>query len=177
VKDKKLQVVFLIAAVLTILTTQCYRPPAELETIEIGQAAPQFMLRDLDGREVSLEQYKGKIVILDFWATWCGPCRVTMPMLDRLQEEYSGKLVLLAVNQLEPKNMVREYVLRENLSSRVLLDEDGSVGSRYEIEKGIPLQVIIDQNGIAQYLTVGVPRATGVAGLEDSIKAEINKLL
>jgi len=160
---------------------QCSRPPAEPGTIEIGQPAPQFTLQDLDGREVSLNQYKDKIVILDFWATWCAPCRMTMPMLDRLQEQYSGKLVLLAVNLNEPKNMVREYVLRESLSSRVLLNEDGSVGSQYGVI-GIPMQVLIDQDGTVQYLMTGIvrsddPEVDPILVMEARIKAEINKLL
>ena len=95
-----------------------------------------------------------------------------MPTLDRLQEQYSGKLVLLAVNLNEPGNIVREYVLRENLGSKVLLDEDGSVGGQYGVG-GIPMQVVIDQNGKVRYLqTEGA-----IPGWDSAIRAEINKLL
>jgi len=171
VKDKKLLIVFFIAIVLMPLSMQCYRPVQETGPLEVGQAAPAFALQDLEGNDVSLEQYKGEIVILDFWATWCGPCRMTMPMLDELQDQYSGKLALLAVNLNEPKDVVREYVMNEGLGSRVLLDEDGSVGALYGVI-GIPMQVLIDQNGTVQFIMTGVG-----PGMDSKIRAEINKLL
>ena len=137
--------------------------------MEVGKAAPQFTLKDLTGREVSLDDYKGEIVILDFWATWCGPCRIAMPMLDDIQKEYSGKLSVVAVNLQEKKGVVREYVLAEGLHSEVLLDEDGSISSQYGVA-GIPTQYLIDQKGIVRYIAEGVenPRVW---------RDEINKLL
>ncbi|MEJ2110221.1 MAG: TlpA disulfide reductase family protein [Acidobacteriota bacterium] len=183
-KDKTLLAVLFIAIILLPLSMQCYRPPAEdAGPVEIGQPAPQFTLRDLDGKTVSLDQYKGKIVILDFWATWCGPCRMSMPMLDAIQDQYKGKLVLLAVNVNEPKDIVRDYVVNGNLGSRVLLDEDGSIGGLYGVI-GIPTQVVIDQNGTVQFIESGFdpgleagPGREARPGTEDRIRAEINKLL
>ena len=169
VKDKKELIVCLVAFLMLVIGVQCSLPPSATGTVEVGQAAPPFNLKDLSGREVSLDQYKGKIVILDFWATWCGPCRMTMPMLDKIQEEYSGKLSVLAINLQEPKNMVREYVLKQNLSSRVLLDEDYSIGTRYGTS-AIPTQFLVDQNGIVRQIWTGYYPAA-------QIKAEINKLL
>ena len=135
-----------------------------------GQAAPRFELSDLDGRTVSLAQLRGKIVMLDFWATWCGPCRISMPILDKLQKEFSDDLVLLAVNLLEPRDLVREYVARQNVRSRVLLDPEGKVMRQYESES-IPMQVIIDQEGVVQLVNIGLsPR------MEDQLRGEINRL-
>lgn len=164
-------IVFLAVILLLILTAGCYQPSAELGSVAVGQAAPGFSLKDLEGKEVSLDQYRGKIVVLDFWATWCGPCRQTMPILDAIQEQYRGKLVLLAINLQESKDKVREYVLGENLNARVLLDEDSSVGSLYGVS-GIPMQVIIDQNGTIQRLVTGFG-----PGMEYQMKKKIDQLL
>jgi thiol-disulfide isomerase/thioredoxin len=136
----------------------------------MGGPAPQFELSDLEGRKVSLAQFRGKIVMLDFWATWCGPCRFSMPILDRLQEEFSNEMVLLAVNLREPRDVVRDYVARRNVRSRVVLDLEGDVGEEYE-SASIPMQVIIDQEGVVQHVSVGlIPR------MEDQLRTEINRL-
>ena len=83
--------------------SRCKRPATEPgAAVQIGQAAPQFKLPDLKGREFALDQYRGKIVLLDFWATWCGPCRMTMPLLEKLQHEFPDDLTLLAINLQDP---------------------------------------------------------------------------
>src|SRR5437867_4307714 len=148
---------------------QWFRRSDGLHKLE-GQAAPRFELSDLDGQTVSLAQLRGKIVMLDFWATWCAPCRISMPILDKLQREFSNDMVLLAVNLLEPRDLVREYVARQNVRSRVLLDPEGNVMRQYESES-IPMQVIIDQEGIVQLVNIGLsPR------MEDQLRGEINRL-
>jgi len=76
----------------------------------IGQLAPKFELPDLQGNMVSLEELRGKVVMLDFWATWCGPCRRSMPMLEELQDEFPEDLVLLAINLVESPDLVRSFV-------------------------------------------------------------------
>lgn len=170
-KDKKALLIYLAAFVLMIVAVQCYRPSTDAGPVGVGQEAPRFMLRDISGREVSLDQYKGKIVILDFWQTTCPPCRESMPMLDKIQEDYAGKLSILAINLGEPKNLVRDFILRQNLTSRVLLDEDWSVGTQYGAV-AIPTQVLIDQEGVIRYGWTGY-RWT----MDAEIRAEINKLL
>ena len=170
-KDKKVLIVFLAAFLLPVIAIQCFRPVSQTGPVEVGQKAPQFNLKDISGREVSLDKYKGKIVILDFWQTSCAPCRVTMPMLDEIQEEYSGKLSVLAINLQEPKELVRNYILEQNLNSRVLLDRDYSVGDRYGAA-AIPMQFLVDQNGIVRQIWTGYHPTMGAL-----VRAEINKLL
>jgi thiol-disulfide isomerase/thioredoxin len=165
----------LAVAPLLILTAffsvRCIRPPSGAGEAEIGRKAPDFRLRDLSGHEVSLGQYRGKIVILDFWAEWCGPCRMSMPILEQLQEEYSGKMTLLAVNLRDSEEVVRNYVQSQNLSSKVILDPDGAVGQQYGAV-GIPMQFIIDREGVVRYVLSGYdPR------MKSWIKSEIDKLL
>ncbi len=137
-----------------VMVSTCTRPPSEPEPLQIGMPAPKFTLPDLNGRKVSLDQYKGQIVMLDFWATWCGPCRMTMPLLENLSKEYRGTMTLLAINLQEPFGTVREYVQKQNINSEVLLDEHGSIGEVYGTDS-IPMQVVIDKQGIVRHIQVG----------------------
>jgi thiol-disulfide isomerase/thioredoxin len=155
---------------LTLVFSGCVQPPSETEAIEIGRPAPVFKLPDLNGREVSLDQFRGKIVMLDFWATWCNPCRMTMPLVEKLQKEYPNNMVLLAINLQETKDVVREYMRQQNLGSQVLLDEEGSVGKTYGTE-AIPMQVLIDKTGIVRDIKTGFdPR------MLPQLRAEIERL-
>ncbi len=139
--------------------------------LEIGRPAPVFELRDLSGSAVSLTQYQGKIVLIDFWATWCGPCRMSMPVLENLQKEYPNELVLLAVNLQESRDDVRQYVSERHITSRVLLDEEGKVGTTYGSES-IPMQVLIDQKGIVRDIRMGYSPDMGT-----HFRGEIRELL
>jgi len=145
--------------------------PSTTPGLEIGRPAPEFELPDLSGSAVSLTQYQGKIVLIDFWATWCGPCRLTMPVLENLQKEYANELVLLAVNLQEPLDEVRQYVAAQRITSRVLLDQEGRVGSTYGSES-IPMQVLIDQKGIVRDVQVGFSPSMG-----SRLRGEVRKLL
>lgn len=154
-----------------VMLMSCARPPSEVETgVEIGWTAPKFKLPGLNGRETSLDQYKGKIVMLDFWATWCGPCRMTMPLVETLQKEYPNDLVLLAINLEEPRNVVLDYIRRQNIASTVLLDENGTVGEAYGATS-IPMQVLLDRQGIVRHVQIGFsPR------MASQLRTEIEKL-
>ncbi len=140
--------------VAALLFAQCSRDHGCEELPTIGCPAPNFKLSDLSGREVSLDQYRGRVVMLDFWATWCGPCRMTMPLLENLQKEYPNDLRLLAINLREPADMVRDYVRKQSISSEVLLDEKGEVGDTYRSDS-IPMQVLIDKQGVVRHVTAG----------------------
>ena len=162
---------FLSVAALLIVSAMvvsgCIRRSSQNETLEIGRPAPAFKLPDLSGRQVSLDQFKGKVVLLDFWATWCGPCRITMPMIEDLQKEYRDTLVLLAINLQESRDEVQDYVRQQKLHSTVLLDEQGAIGSAYGAE-AIPMQVLIDKTGIVRNVMTGFSAKR--------LRAEIEKL-
>jgi cytochrome c biogenesis protein CcmG, thiol:disulfide interchange protein DsbE len=164
---------FLVASVLLFISAMavsgCIRRSSQNETLEIGRPAPAFKLPDLNGRQVSLDQLKGKVVLIDFWATWCGPCRMSMPLLENLQKEYPDALVLLAINLQESRDEVQDFVRLQNLHSVVLLDQQGDVGSLYGAE-GIPMQVLIDKTGIVRYIT-GFN-----SSMAKRLRAEIEKL-
>jgi thiol-disulfide isomerase/thioredoxin len=130
--------------------------------------APNFKLRNLNGREVTLDQFKGKVVLLDFWATSCNPCRMTMPLLERLQREFPKGMTLLAINLAESEDVVRDYIQEQNLDSEVLMDEDGAVGAAYGAY-AIPFQVLIDKEGNIRSVRVGLGPGT-IAQLREEIR-------
>ena len=95
---------------------------------QIGKLAPDFQLPDLDGQSVSLSDLRGKPVLLNFWATWCGPCRNEMPYIQAVYDEWSVRgLVVLAVDIDESPSQVQEFMESNRLSFPVLLDADGMV--------------------------------------------------
>lgn len=106
-----------------------------LGNVQIGEVAPDFGLTTLEGEGVKLSDYKGQPVILNFWATWCAPCRVEMPELeDTYQAHKDDGLVILALNREEAPEVVKEYFVDEmGLSFTALLDETGAVAESYGV--------------------------------------------
>ena len=150
-EGKNIIVCGILVFFLAILSSCGYRPEV---AVNIGQSAPSFKLPDLDGRETSLEQFKGKIILLDFWATWCTPCRMTMPVVEKLSKEYPDDMVVLAVNLRESKDVIEKYVFEQAIHSLVLLDEGGRVGADYGAY-AIPMQFLIDRSGILRHIQTG----------------------
>ena len=147
-------IAYIIAAFFAVMLSSCiYGPPPET-VVNIGQPAPSFKLPDLDGREISLEEYKGKIILLDFWATWCSPCRMTMPVIEKLSREYSDDMTVLAVNLRESREVIGKYAFEQAISAQILLDVEGKVSSTYGAN-AIPMQFIIDRSGIVRHIQTG----------------------
>jgi len=153
-----------IASTFAFIWIGCGRP----EIAEVGRPAPEFQLSDMKGNRVSLAQFRGKVVVLDFWATWCGPCRVSMPGLEKIQQQYGDRLALLAINLQESPDEVRDYLQSQGLRSTVLLDRDGRVGRVYR-SNAIPMQVLIDKEGVVRHISIGFRPSV--------LRTEINKLL
>lgn len=121
-------------------------------SIEVGKLAPNFTLENLDGEEVSLEEYRGKIVMLNFWATTCKFCVEEMPDMNKLQEE-NEDLVILAVNVRERRDKVKDYIENGGYDFEVLLDTKGNIAMDYLVS-AFPTSYFIDKEGI---LLGGVP--------------------
>jgi len=143
-------------------STFAFKPPADAKeveafrkprpaAIEIGSEAADFQLKDLEGREVQLKSLRGNVVLLNFWATWCGPCRLEMPVIEKLHQQLHGKgLRVFGVNDEEIET-IREYVAEHEYSFPTLVDMDQQAMNLYRI-RGIPTMVVIDREGkIAQY--------------------------
>jgi len=110
-------------------------------------AAPSFRLKDLNGKEVKLEDHRGKIVFLNFWATWCLPCRAEMPSMEKLYTQFKDRdFIILAVDLQEGTNKVRVLKEKFGLHFPILLDSDGRVGLMYGV-RSIPTTYLIDQEG------------------------------
>ncbi|GIM27649.1 hypothetical protein CPJCM30710_03150 [Clostridium polyendosporum] len=130
-------------------------------------SALDFRLKDLNGKEVSLNDFKGKKVFLNFWATWCPPCRAEMPDIEKLyQETKDSDLVILAVNIGEDNNTVKSFIDKNTYNFRVLLDTDQSVASKYDIVS-IPTSFFIDKEG---YI---IAKKIGAMSLEE-MKSYVN---
>jgi thiol-disulfide isomerase/thioredoxin len=117
--------------------------------------APDFTLRDIGGGTVSLASYRGGLVLLNFWATWCGPCREEMPSMENLSRNFGGQgLSLLAINQKEGAAKVASFMKTHGLNFPTPLDSDGRVSAAYRVF-GIPVTYVIDGNGSAIGMTSG----------------------
>ncbi|RMF88322.1 MAG: TlpA family protein disulfide reductase [Nitrospinota bacterium] len=114
---------------------------------EEPQAAPAFLLPDLSGKVVALEDLQGKVVFLNFWATWCPPCRAEMPAMERLFQRMQGKdFALLAINFQESRQQVEEFMQEFQLHFPALLDSEGVAGTAYRVI-GLPTTYILDRKG------------------------------
>ena len=152
--DKMLKVILPIILTLGLLVTGC-SSPSEPSDARIGGRAPDFELNSLDGQTISLSDFRGKPVLLNFWASWCGPCVFEMPFLQEIYDEWSGKgLILLAVNIGESSSKVKEFLQKHNLSLPVLLDTKKVAAQKYNIA-GIPTTFFIDKDGIIREIFLG----------------------
>ena len=126
---------------------------AEVGT-ETGMQAPDFTLLNSNDQEVSLSDYRGQKVFLNFWASWCPPCRQEMPDMQKLHEEYGEEVVILAVNVGENKSTAVNFMMESGLDFTVLLDVNKSTSQNYLV-RGIPTSYFLDQDGIIREKVVG----------------------
>jgi peroxiredoxin len=124
---------------------ETYSKKLRIEKPNEPSSAPDFTLEDLSGRSVSLEDFKGKVVFLNFWATWCPPCVLEMPSMEKLHNEFAKEgLVMLALNFRENRDQVKAFVKEHKLSFTVLMDPEGTVFELYQVW-GLPVTTIINR--------------------------------
>jgi peroxiredoxin len=141
-------------------------PAAAIE----GQPAPNFTLKDADDKEISLSDLKGKVVLLDFWATWCGPCRASLPELDKIYADHKADAFApYAVNLREDKDEVQKFVTKTGLKIPVLFDTKGEVAKQYKVT-GIPQTVVIGKDGVVKKVVVG-------SGTHEAVRKAIEEAL
>lgn len=131
--------------------------PSDTGTLSplVGQPAPDFQLDLLDGKSFRLSGHKGKIVVLDFWASWCGPCMQTMPLVEEAMREFDpAQVELISVNLEEPRERIQAALDRQGLQLTVAMDIDGTTARKYQAN-AIPQMVIVDATGKVARLYVG----------------------
>lgn len=121
----------------------------------VGKPAPDIELQNIAGETVRLSDLKGKVVVVNFWATWCSPCVYEMPMFQEMYEEYSSDLEILAVNNQESEDEVLPFIEKMGLTYEILYDLDARVALEYQV-LGFPTTFFVDREGLIQALHVGV---------------------
>jgi cytochrome c biogenesis protein CcmG/thiol:disulfide interchange protein DsbE len=116
--------------------------------------APEFTLAALDGKPVALTSLRGKVVLVNFWATWCPPCRIEMPEIQSAYQAHRDDLVVLAVNQAEDDDSVKRFVDEFHLTILVLLDRDQAIGRRFQV-LALPTSFFIDREGVIRAVRTG----------------------
>lgn len=133
-------------------------------TAEVGKPAPDFTLEDLEGRAISLSSYRGRPVILYFWATWCSYCINDLPQLSEVYQRYRSEgLEVLAIDILEVKERVARTAAELELAFPVLLDTDARASTLYAV-RATPTYVFIDRSGVVREVLIGSPRPGAVEG-------------
>lgn len=147
-------------------------PARPEERSSARSAAPAFSLPDLNGKTVSLADFKGDAVFLDFWATWCPPCRVSLPAIEKLFEDYASRNVrVVGISLDEDIDTVKRFVKRENIQYPILFGADSDVAFRYGV-RGIPTTYLLDGGGNVVRRWVGYdPR------LQNEWRQELDNLL
>lgn len=170
----------LLSLVISILWTIVSRVPSAVgaplsssASPREGFLAPEFTLATLDGTKVTLSDLRGKIVLINLWATWCPPCRAEMPALENAYEQYrdSGVVILgINVTYQDSERDIPPFVEEFELTFPILLDRDGSVSTLYQL-RGLPTTFFVNREGIIRTVVVGGPMS------ETFIRSKIEALL
>ena len=179
-RKRRWEIVMMVSLIASILWTVFSRVPSAVgaplsssPSPREGFLAPNFTLDTLDGNKVALSDLRGKIVVVNIWATWCLPCRAETPALEKSYEQYKDSgVVILGVNLTNQDSLsdVTSFVKEYKLTYPILLDQDGRVGYLYQIE-GLPSTFFINRNGVTRTVVVGGPMS------ETFIRSKIEALL
>ena len=126
------------------------------QALEPGDKAPTFSARSLDGtKTLSMSQFRGKVVYLDFWASWCGPCLKSLPLMEEMRKEFEGTdLQVLAINVDKDLGKAKKFLLKRPIGYPSAQDPEGRLPGSFEVET-MPTSFIIDRNGVIRYVHKG----------------------
>ncbi len=148
-----------------VALAESLNPTGEAPAAEVGRAAPAFRLRDLDGSAAELTEFRGRYVLLNFWASWCGPCRGETPALQAFFEQQAPGLVVIGVNQQEEAETARAFAESFGVTYPIALDADGQVSGAYRVTTGLPVSFLIDPDGVIQGIHLGALTDSDLADL------------
>jgi peroxiredoxin len=134
----------------------------------VGNPAPDFELQNIEGETVKLSNLRGKIVGINFWATWCAPCVYEMPMFQEMYEEFSSDLEFLAINNQESEDVVLPFIEKMGLTYEVLYDPDAQTALNFQVI-GFPTTYFVDREGIIRAVHVGVMNKDQFLGYMDDL--------
>ena len=180
-------ILLLLAALLGIAWTvmsresvlQASSPITLSEAPIVGHPAPEFTLQTAVGQTVTLSEItsqdgsNSKPVVLNFWASWCGPCRVEMPNLQQASVKYNGRAAFIGINQGEDLSTITDFGNEYNVTYPLLIDPDNRVNLTYEVNS-LPTTVFIDQNGIVREVVIGILSEAVLQRRVESMLAETN---
>lgn len=137
-----------------------------------AEPAPDFTLKSNGGDNVKLSELRGQVVMINFWASWCGPCRQEMPLLDEIHQRYSGLgFTVLGVNVEEDQSAARDLLEDVPVSFPILFDSRNEVSEAYEVD-AMPSTVVVDRDGIVRYIHKGY-----VPGDENKYQEVVRELI
>ena len=143
---RALGVVCIVLVILMVAMTAWIYSKQGFGATDLGKA-PDFFVTTLDGRLLSSQKFRGRVVLLDFWATWCAPCIATMPSMHRLEQKFSGQpFVLVGVSLDQDPNLWQTFVAKNKLTWPQCLDQSGNLQKEFQVH-GPPAYVLIDANG------------------------------
>jgi len=137
----------------------------ELGSITVGEEAPVFKLVNLRGERVSLRDFRRGTTLVNFWASWCDPCKKEVPLLNELQQSLKASgVTIVGVSVEEPRDVVDAFVRKHQIQYPVLLDSDGSISRRYGLI-GLPMNVVVDREGVISMVRAGAVDDPMIAAL------------
>jgi len=153
-----------LAALLLLLVL-----PGAATAVDRGDRAPELGARDLSGQPVRVSAMRGKVLLVDFWATWCEPCRQELPFLQRLHERYGDEgLVVVGVSVDEDLGKVRRFVRRNGIGFTVVHDREKRIADRYGLER-MPTNYLVDRRGVIRHVNPTF-RAEHAERIENQVK-------
>ncbi|MDH3342771.1 MAG: TlpA family protein disulfide reductase [Gammaproteobacteria bacterium] len=154
------KIIFLIISLFSLSVQAAWEQPElgfKLSPLSKPVDAPNFVLNDMDEYEYDFSEYRGKVVLLNFWATWCPPCKREMPSMQRVYQNHQGDdFTVLAINQMEDGDRIFSFTggLELRPTFNILLDPDSQVSQAYNV-RGLPTTYLIDKKGKIRYRAVG----------------------
>lgn len=166
-KKHLIKLLFLIGITSLLASTQLYA-----SSEKSSGKAPNFTLKSREGKNIKLSELRGKVVMLNFWASWCGPCRQEMPLLEKIYKKYQRLgFTLLGVNVEQDSNAAKNYLKDIKVSFPILFDTTNKTSKLYNVS-AMPTTIIIDRNGNMRFLHKGYK-----PGYENDYKKQIKELL